>query len=255
MHDTPSWFVTLTYDEEHYPLPFTRKGVAYCEGSVNPDDLQAFLKRLRWHASPERIRFYGVGEYGDLSGRPHYHLAVFGLSNPGCVELAWKDEAGRPIGFVQVGELTPESSAYIAGYVTKKMTQKEDERLNGRHPEFARMSLRPGIGAGAGEVLAVALTTREGSGVLARDQGEVPGSFRWQGRLWPLGRYIRQKTRLALGMDAGEVPAVLERRARTLQAELSVPGARAAREHRRRAGERRAVVRNKISNSKKGIGV
>ena len=108
-----------------------------------------------------RLRYYLVGEYGDTTERPHYHICLFGY--PPCAygqTRLFKNE--RPCcawcsglqdtwsqGNVFSAELNELSIQYCAGYVTKKMTSHEDIRLNGRHPEFARMSNRPGIGVPA----------------------------------------------------------------------------------------------------------
>jgi len=129
-----SSFATLTYADEHLPRGQT----------VVPKHTQDWLKRLRDLLGPTRpIRYYLVGEYGDESQRPHYHAALFGLSHLEHETLA----RSWPMGHTLLGTLTKESAQYVAGYVTKKMTAPDDPRLNGRHPEFARMSLRPGIGA------------------------------------------------------------------------------------------------------------
>lgn len=96
-----------------------------------------------------------------------------------------------------MGTLTPESAQYIAGYVTKKMTSKDDIRLLGRYPEFSRMSLRPGIGADALHEVADVLMKFN----LVDVEGDVPSSLRHGARLMPLGRYLRRKLRLLVGHD------------------------------------------------------
>ena len=62
-----SFFITLTYDEEHVPC------VVDCNGNTNltlvPKDLQDFIKRFRrqqQYYHENQVRFYGVGEYGSL---------------------------------------------------------------------------------------------------------------------------------------------------------------------------------------------
>lgn len=202
-------FITLTYDEEHLPP----------DGSLSPAHLRDFLKRFRKHIQPLRIRFYAVGEYGDESQRPHYHAALFGY--PGCLRGMSSYSKTRPHsccsvcdavrlcwgqGNILSGTLTPESAGYIAGYVTKKMTAKDDQRLNGRYPEFARMSNQNGgIGANAlhevaSEILRFNLVDRE---------GDVPSALRHGSRLLPLGRYLRRKLRKMVGMDEKAPEATL----------------------------------------------
>jgi len=136
-------FLTLTYDDEHLPA----------RGSLDPSHTQKWLKRFRKAIAPRKVRFYLVGEYGDQSQRPHYHAALFGVGPDGIVVnneyCSVPDIVSRTWGkgHVMLGSLTSASAQYICGYVTKKMTSKFDPRLNGRYPEFARMSRRPGIGS------------------------------------------------------------------------------------------------------------
>lgn len=198
MH-TASSFVTLTYDDAHLPENET----------LVPDDVQLWLKRLR-KAYKAPLRYFLVGEYGDLSQRPHYHLALFGLACltpfdyvgparfkcacPNCllVRKTWKK------GRTQIDRLEPDSAHYIAGYVTKKMTSKEDSRLKGRYPEFSRQSNRPGIGAPALPVIIDSLTTDSGALFLLENK-DVPMQFRMEKQKMPLGRYLRQQLRKAYG--------------------------------------------------------
>jgi len=144
-----SIFATLTYDPMFSPY----------DGSLKPRDITLFLKRLRRRMEPLKIRYYCVGEYGEDTGLPHYHLALFGVgweynycperkgevlySFDNVVENSWK------CGHVHVGEINHKSARYMTNYVTKFMNQEKFKALKGRHPEFSRMSLRPGIGAPA----------------------------------------------------------------------------------------------------------
>lgn len=147
MHEANS-FVTLTYDDEHLPK----------DGSLQLEDWQKFAKRLRKTVGP--FRFYHCGEYGETTGRPHYHAAVFGLDFEEDREL-YNDVGGHKQftsgrlertwgkGFAVIGSLTYDSASYVASYVTKKITGgKAEAHYEGRRPEYSTMSRRPGIGKG-----------------------------------------------------------------------------------------------------------
>lgn len=177
-------FLTLTYGPDFVP-----EG-----GTLIPRHAQLFLKRLRRRVPEGSLRFYLVGEYGESSQRPHYHAALFGIGpeSSSLIEESWG------LGHSMLGDLTPASARYIAGYVTKKMTSKDDPRLNGRHPEFSRMSLKPGIGAPAVGDIASALNCD--LGLLEIDKlGDVPMSLQHGVSQLPLGRYLREKLRTELG--------------------------------------------------------
>lgn len=182
-------FATLTYSPENLPDG----------GTLVPRDLQLWLKRFR-KQSGVPVRYFGVGEYGDFSWRPHYHLALFGVGREAepLVRSTWG------LGHVMLGDLTLASAGYIAGYVTKKMTQQKDDRLEGRFPEFARMSTRPGIGAPAIGDVAAALQNRHGWDEIGRT-GDVPAALRVGPSKMPLGRYLRGRLRLAMNfVEKGE---------------------------------------------------
>mgnify|MGYP000713034410 CR=1 FL=1 len=165
LHEENS-FLTLTYDDAHLPA----------DRSLSKRDLQLFLKRLRKQEakSGRRFRYYGVGEYGGRSGRPHYHLCMFGFDPADkrflavqrghkvylaeSVSKAWAREE-ESLGLHQVGSLTEESARYVAGYVQKKvrrdpgrstidLVDSDSGQVFAVAPEFATMSRRPGIGRG-----------------------------------------------------------------------------------------------------------
>lgn len=198
MHGDNS-FVTLTYSDENLP-----DGL-----SLEPKDPQDWLKRFRKAIAPLRVRYYLVGEYGDETRRPHYHAALFGY--PGCVYGSTRNYRlqrgccprcdlvsetwGK--GGILLGQLTSESAQYVAGYVMKKMTSADDVRLDGRYPEFARMSRRPGIGSGAVPAIADALRHFN----LDLTESDVPSALRHGPKILPLGRYLRRLIRKELGRD------------------------------------------------------
>lgn len=141
-----SCFVTLTYDDKHLPNGNT----------LVKSDLQNFLKRLRHETGPG-LRFFGCGEYGSQTSRPHYHLLLlnsdftdkriiksgtqYNLYDSPSLSKLWT------AGHHALGDVTFESAAYVARYCMKKK-QNGKTVDDGRVPEYIVMSRRPGLGAG-----------------------------------------------------------------------------------------------------------
>lgn len=191
-----SCFLTLTYDGDNIPTG----------GTLVRKDVQLFLKRLRKKFTGHTIRYYAVGEYGEQSERPHYHIALYGLgrSFESIFGECWNK------GIVHCGDLTIHSAQYIAKYIQKGRTRKDEFTaafLRGREPEFALMSLKPGIGALAVPELAKAYTTRAGSLAVSRN-GDVPDTILTGKSQMPLGRYLKEKIREEIGLEPGwqEIP-------------------------------------------------
>lgn len=197
-----STFATLTYGDDKYTP----------RRSLNARDPQKWLKRLRKALAPQRIRYFLVGEYGEEKERAHYHAAIFGLSpvvaggedgRKGVIQSTW----GK--GFTYCGDLSWASAQYICGYVTKKLTNPNDKRteafLKGRAPEFARMSLNPGLGAFAMDDVARVLGTSVGLDDVAL-RGDVPHRLLLGQKSIPLGRYLRGKLREKIGFANSDVP-------------------------------------------------
>lgn len=195
-----SCFVTLTYDEKNLPK----------EQNLEISHAQKWLKRLRKQLSPEKIRYFLVGEYGDETQRPHYHAAIFGLDP---VYTGQASDTSQLInktwgkGNTMVGTLTTQSASYIAGYVTKKLTNKNDpfvqKKLAGRNPEFARMSLggknkSGGIGAPAITSISDAYDNSTALDTIIQNH-DVGSALRHGKNLYPLGRYLKSKLRKGLG--------------------------------------------------------
>lgn len=185
-------FLTLTYSDDNFPS----------DGSVSVTDHQDFMKRLRsrwFRHTGEYIRFFGCGEYGEKTFRPHYHYAVFNF--PPCegsganyfdgkyhschcrvcrfVEHSWQK------GATFTGALEYDSAQYVAGYVTKKMTSKDDPRLGGRHPEFMRASRNPGLAANFIPQLVDRWSKTGYEG--------IPSEWKLNGKFMPLGRFLTDK--------------------------------------------------------------
>lgn len=203
-----SAFVTLTYADDMLPSDM----------SLNPVTLQLFVKRLRSAVSPLRIRYYAVGEYGDQSERPHYHLILFGYRSClngrsmytrrrlQCCSQCDRVRDSWGLGFVGLGSVTMESAAYCCSYITKNMRRTDDLRLKGRWPEFARMSLRPGIGYDALWEIADTMMRYD----LDESGEDVPTGIRHGAKVLPLGRYLRRSLRTMVGKDEKAPDEVIE---------------------------------------------
>lgn len=150
-----SWFLTLTYDDANLPLSNLP--------TLCRDDITAFNKRLRSHFfdtfGEDGIRFFGCGEYGGKTYRPHYHEIVYNLDIRdldfvGCnfrgdeyfTSKTIEDKWGK--GFITLSRFSYDTAAYVARYVEKKRFgpaaewYKEHEVL----PEFTISPRRPGLG-------------------------------------------------------------------------------------------------------------
>lgn len=87
------------------------------------------------------------------------------------------------------------AARYLGGYVTKKMSKKEDPRLDGRFPEFSRQSRRPGVGAPLVADMAKQWMRFEDGRVQ-----DVGGLLTFAGnQKRPMGTYLRRKFREAVG--------------------------------------------------------
>lgn len=162
-HDE-SYFLTLTYDDDKMPLsyvPDMETGEAIEVGTLVVKDVQDFMKRLRRHLEYRnlpQIRFYACGEYGSQTHRPHYHLIVFGLHLDDIKEFK-RSKLGFPYyisdtiaklwpyGYHLICNVTWDTCAYVARYVTKKLggDYKEFYDIFNIQPEFSVMSRKPGI--------------------------------------------------------------------------------------------------------------
>lgn len=160
-------FITLTFNEENVG-----------NGSLIKSDFQKFMKRLRKRFSGEKvvvtngkemrpIRFFHCGEYGSKLERPHHHACLFNFDFVDKVIWSIRDgvrlyrskslEELWPYGFCTVGDVTWQSAAYVARYITKKITgenaashyvkvDNESGEIYHIEPEYITMSRRPGIG-------------------------------------------------------------------------------------------------------------
>lgn len=165
-------FITLTYADEFLPSDM----------SLRKSDFQKFMKRLRKHYAGADmvldyktaeatwpIRFFHCGEYGEQLARPHYHALLFNFDFPD--KTFWRTgDAGDRIfrskiledlwgkGFCEIGSVTFESAAYVARYISKKITgaaaddyyrtyDRETGEVCWRQPEYCTQSRNPGLGA------------------------------------------------------------------------------------------------------------
>lgn len=150
-------FITLTFNDENVPY------------SLDKADFQLFMKRLRKYVGSKecakdypdlykrKISYFQCGEYGEKGGRPHYHACLFNIDFPDKEYLPRNRETCKlytsklleklwGFGFVTIGEVTFDSAAYVAQYITKKITGPDAvEHYAGRLPEFCLMSRRPAI--------------------------------------------------------------------------------------------------------------
>lgn len=158
-----SWFLTLTYDDEHLPRSFpvdeSTGEILSVHGTLVKKHLQDFFKRLRFN-SGQKFRYFAAGEYGSQTYRPHYHVLLFGL-RLNDLSVISRNFAGQPYyvsdiiskcwsdGIHILGPVTWQSASYVARYTMKKATHGFDRSFYDAAailPEYQSMSLKPGLG-------------------------------------------------------------------------------------------------------------
>lgn len=136
-------YITLTYSDEYLPE----------NGSLDPDALCKFWKRLRKAYPDVKIKYFACGEYGPETFRPHYHAVVFGVDFAPWTVLRYQE--GKPVftssrlsdlwsfGDCTVDDVNDTSMSYVAGYVRKKLYGYEGNKFYkdlGVIPPFQRSS-------------------------------------------------------------------------------------------------------------------
>lgn len=173
LHERNS-FVTLTLSDENVPAG----------GSLDKSLFPAFIKRVRKARAGRKIRYFHCGEYGARRHRPHYHAILFGedfAEDRVSIQVdgglpCWRSrflESKWPLGHSSIGPVTPDSCAYVARYVVKKLRALPEDstpyavglalkesyetvvpgtgEVVSRVPEFVTMS-RGGRGVGGGGI-------------------------------------------------------------------------------------------------------
>ncbi|QCS36450.1 replication initiator protein [Capybara microvirus Cap3_SP_389] len=150
-----SYFITLTYDEEHLHRVEnidTKTGEIVELSTLVKKDMQDFLKRYRYYYG--KIKFYQCGEYGEQTHRRHHHMIVFQERPIEPLEFLKLQKDNQPLytnlplqkiwgkGMITIGEVTPESRGYVARYVLKKQKGESSNIYNtlGILPEYVTMS-------------------------------------------------------------------------------------------------------------------
>lgn len=192
-------FVTLTYDEANLPLVHQEENDVWIPTLVK-SHVQRWIRSVRKKATryDRELRYFAAGEYGDKSGRPHYHLIVFG-TGPFWNQIyaeSWNK------GFVSSYEATPASMAYVAKYCLKGGKDPElDLPVHGEWnaetprittPPFRLTSRRPAIGTTYAPIIAMQLARDTGHGLSYDPAHNGPvNQIRFQGKKYPLDRLMK----------------------------------------------------------------
>ena len=143
-----STFLTLSYSPENVPLADDKM-------VLNKSDLQKYFKRVRKNFN---FRYFAVGEYGNKSWRPHYHVILFlnktfnSNGNEDVTRSVTKNsfyallEKCWDLGIVYFGDVTPASINYVSFYILKESYDQAYAEA-GLPAPFQLMSKRPFLGS------------------------------------------------------------------------------------------------------------
>lgn len=179
-----SYFLTFTYAPEHLPE----------NGSLEKDYFLKWINNATRDCDP--FRYYAIGEYGEESGRAHYHMAIFpkNAAQIDAIRAYWKK------GFTQAAEMEHERARYLANYTTKKLTKRTDHRLApGQEPEFRTSSRNPPLGAVFAENL-ITHWRQPRNAAHIEQRGDIERTFRFENRIYPLGSWVLNHIRKNLGI-------------------------------------------------------
>lgn len=194
---TRASFITLTYSDANLPP----------NGQLSKRDWQLFAKRLRHHIG--EFRYLMCGEYGpNFTERAHLHAIILGedfghdrtpykkspsghhLFISPTLDAAWQN------GLHSIGDVSFDSVAYCAGYISKKVNgddakdhyrrvNKSTGEIFDQVPEFGLMSRNKGLGTKWIEKFYPEVYPRDE--VFVNDHLAPPPAFydRWYGTHFP----------------------------------------------------------------------
>jgi len=116
------------------------------------------------------IKYYGVGEYGEHTKRPHYHAIIFNY--PDVEDLVRKWKHGR----THVGQVSYTSVNYVTNYMFNK------------HVEVSELVARPFALHSYGLAREYAITAKK-----YHRENKVYHVRNWNGKPIPMPRYIKKK--------------------------------------------------------------
>lgn len=143
------WAIRMAHESQnHRRNCFLTLTYAEAPEKINRHDPQKFIKRLRHH-SANPIRYFLTGEYGENTRRPHYHAILFGEDFRGgaydingqlygnkILDAIWKN------GNCVIAEFNMQTALYVAGYVNKKIGDKDTFSIMSRNPPLGKEWVR-----------------------------------------------------------------------------------------------------------------
>ncbi len=209
-------FVTLTYAPENLPFVHHQETDTWV-WTLEKLALQKYLRAVRdaAHKLDLNFRYFACGEYGEETGRPHYHLIAFGLGIGARSIFAglWK------MGFVSVYEANARTMSYVAKYCLKG--SKDPEPLGEFDPScpgeratqkpFRLTSRAPPIGGAFCRSIADSMQTRTGSCVLVDENAYAKGVIRVGRDKYPLDRTMKDRVIRELDIPSAMSDALFRR--------------------------------------------
>lgn len=152
-----SYFVTLTYNDEHLPY-------SDFNSIINSNDHRHFIKWLRFYETEKQLqkrntisseeilrkqqhvicsmdgrrkplKYFGVSELGGRYGRPHWHYILLNVVDIENIRKAWSEtnkvakgvyKPGKPFGNIQIDECNINTIDYVLKYMVKERNEDID---------------------------------------------------------------------------------------------------------------------------------
>lgn len=169
-----SIYITLTYKPSELKRTAKIKmNGADMRGSLDPEDITKFLKKLRQKYKDKKLRYIYCGEYGEDRWRPHYHMIIWGIKKEEISQEELMEIWGK--GYVDKSEETVTENAitYIVSYLNKKKPSKSLEKKiykdNNRIAPYVRKS--QGLG---GEWNEKYMENWSKTGTISHNKGQYP---------------------------------------------------------------------------------
>lgn len=176
---------------------------------LDHEEPRLWSKRVRTALNERGLpspKFAIAGEYGSDFGRPHYHVAILGLSQSEVYGARKRNGRLEPIyineflsdywhnGHIDLKPWDAGKAQYLAKYLMKSPDAKRNPLKDERAPEYFKWS--NGIGQLAIDQIATALRNCPSAMQKMKAAGDVPRAYVSRGYDIPYDRYMLNKLRL-----------------------------------------------------------